>query len=275
MMYTGKNVTVACLDTGIYPHIDFDNRILFFRDFIADRKKPYDDNGHGTHVAGIIGGSGAASEGRVVGQAPGCSLVSLKILDHLGNGSKEDIMKAYRWLLENFLDYHIRIVNISVGTTYKAGTEHAGLVEGAEELWDAGMVVVAAAGNGGPKEGSVTAPGCCKKIITIGSSDLLEGNSPISGRGPTSECICKPDLVAPGRGILSCLPGKPPRYGSKSGTSMSTPLVSGAIACMLEKKPMLTNVDIKMMLKDSAVDLGYSRNVQGWGKFDRNRFMSL
>ena len=104
---------------------------------------------------------------------------------------------------------------------------------------------------------------------------MLEGKKAVSGRGPTFQCVCKPDLVAPGDHIVACAPGFPYTYGKKSGTSMSTPVVSGAIACMLEKSPGLTNTEIKCMLKDSTDDLGLPQNQQGWGKFNKNKFFSL
>ena len=172
--YTGKGIGVAILDTGIYPHIDFDSRICAFADFIAHKKVPYDDNGHGTCVAGILAGSGRASMGKYKGMAPGSRIAALKVLDRFGNGNKEDVLQAFRWILQNRERYKLRIVNISVGTTYRTRNEQDVLVQGVEKLWDEGLVVVAAAGNQGPKPGSVTAPGCSKKIITVGSSDMLE-----------------------------------------------------------------------------------------------------
>lgn len=273
-VYTGKGINVAILDTGIYPHIDFDKRIRFFADFVGHRKTVYDDNGHGTHVSGIIAGNGLASHGKYKGIAPGCGIIALKVLDRLGNGNKEDVLRAFRWILENDAKYQIRIVNISVGTTYKTIYDHDVLVDGVEALWDKGLIVVAAAGNQGPKSGSITAPGCSKKIITVGSSDMLEGKRALSGRGPTFQCVCKPDLVAPGNRIMSCIPGETQFYGSKSGTSMSTPQVSGGIALMLEKDPLLTNMEIKMLLKESTDDMGLPQNLQGWGKFNLEKFLS-
>ena len=145
--YTGKHVGVCVLDTGIFPHIDFTGRILAFQDFIGHRIRPYDDNSHGTHVCGIIGGDGRASKGRIRGIAPGCSLIVLKVLDRTGNGRKEDVLQAFRWILENKRYYGIRVVNISVGTTCRRAEDHRVLIAGVEQLWDAGLVVVAAAGN--------------------------------------------------------------------------------------------------------------------------------
>ena len=273
--YTGKGIGVCILDTGIYEHIDFTGRIWAFYDFLAFKRRPYDDNGHGTHVAGLVAGDGTASMGKYRGAAPGCGIIALKVLDRYGNGSQDDVLRALRWIRENRQQYRIRVVNISVGTTCNSKRNHARLLESVEQLWDEGVVVVAAAGNQGPRPGSITAPGSSKKVITVGSSDLLEGRSAISGRGPTEECVCKPDIVAPGNKIMSCVPGKPYSYGVKSGTSMSTPLVTGAIACALEKDPALTNTDIKTMLMNSADDMGLPQNQQGWGKFNRRKFLKM
>ena len=273
--YTGKGIGVCILDTGIYEHIDFTGRIWAFYDFLAFKRRPYDDNGHGTHVAGLVAGDGTASMGKYRGAAPGCGIISLKVLDRYGTGSQDDVLRALRWIRENRQQYRIREVNISVGTTCNSKRHHARLLESVEQLWDEGVVVVTAAGNQGPRPGSITAPGSSKKVITVGSSDLLEGRSAISGRGPTAECVCKPDIVAPGNKIMSCVPGKPYSYGVKSGTSMSTPLVTGAIACALEKNPALTNTDIKTMLMNSAEDMGLPQNLQGWGKFNRRKFLKM
>ncbi len=273
--YTGRGITVAVLDTGVYPHPDFGNRIKAFADFVSYKNLPYDDNGHGTHVAGILCGDGRMSRGKYRGVAPECKLAAVKVLDRYGKGVKEDLLQAFRWILKNYQRLGIRIVNISVGTTYKTRDDHDLLIRGVEELWDEGLVVVAAAGNLGPGPGTITAPGSSRKVITVGSSDLLKGTSAVSGCGPTQDCVCKPDLVAPGNRIISCAAGVEKPYGIKSGTSMSTPLVSGGIALALEKDPLLTNVEIKMMLRDSAEDMGLSGNQQGWGKFHLERFLSI
>lgn len=269
---SGKGIGVAVLDTGAFPHIDFKNRIWAFRDYIHERTQAYDDNGHGTHVLGILGGNGAASGGRYRGTAFGCGLIPIKVLDEKGNGDKEKVIQALKWIEDNMEQYHIRIVNISVGTTQREG--HEDLIEAVEEAWDKGLVVVAAAGNMGPGRGSITAPGSSRKIITVGSSDMLVRNQGISGRGPTIDCISKPDIVAPGNEIISCSnKGGPWPYTRKSGTSMSTPFVSGGIALLLEKYPQLTNLDIKKRLRSTAKDLGYPHNLQGWGLFQIQSFL--
>lgn len=269
---TGKNVGIAFLDTGIFPHIDFDDRILVFRDFIDRRDLPYDNNGHGTHTAGIAAGSGRAGNGRYVGLAPEASIISLKVLDQYGNGQKEEVLRALDWVIRHREQYGIRIVNISVGTTEKDYRVHLALIDAVERAWDAGLVVVAAAGNMGPKPGSITAPGSSKKVITVGSSDMITSAFPISGRGPTRECICKPDVVAPGQSVMSCA-NHQGRYTAKSGTSMSTPKISGAAALLLQKHPEMTNVQVKERLLKTARDLGLPHNQQGHGLFQIRQFL--
>ncbi len=137
---------------------------------------------------------------------------------------------------------------VSVGTTYRTRNDKDVLVRGVEQLWIGWYWWSLRQRETRDRSRQITAPGCSKKVITVGSSDMLMEEEGISGRGPTFECVCKPDLAAPGRRIMSCAAGAGNTYGMKSGTSMSTPMISGAAALALEKKdPMLTNVDIKMM----------------------------
>ena len=153
---TGKGITVAVLDTGIFPHIDFDNRIVAFRDLVYGRETPYDDNGHGTHVCGILGGSGRASGGKYRGTAPECRFLVAKILDRRGNGRKQDILAAIDWVCKERIRLNIRILNISVGTTEQEKSVDDLLVQAVERAWDDGITVVTAAGNLGPAPGSIT-----------------------------------------------------------------------------------------------------------------------
>ena len=280
MGLTGAGVGVAVLDTGIYPHEDFENRIMAFKDFVRRRPGPYDDNGHGTHIAAMIGGNGASSDGRYRGVAPGCGLIAVKVLDFRGNGFASDVLVGLRWIRENKEKYGIRVANISVGSlSRKDMSENSVLVRGVDAAWDDGLVVVVAAGNHGPGRMTITTPGISRKVITVGCSDDYKevevmGNRMVdySGRGPTMACISKPDLVAPGSGIISCC-NQPGQYMPKSGTSMSTPLVSGAVALLLERYPQMTNRDVKLRLIERAVDMGRPHNQQGWGLLDVGRLL--
>lgn len=271
---TGRGIGVAVLDTGCFPHEDFQGRIAAFFDMVRSRRLPYDDNGHGTHVCGIIGGDGSASGGRFCGVATGCHLIPVKVLDKRGGGYVSDVLSGLHTVLQQRERYNIRIVNVSVGSfSGRNMSENSALVRGVEEIWDAGFVVVVAAGNMGPKSGTITTPGISRKVITVGCSDddkevNVMGNrmSDYSGRGPTRSCICKPDIVAPGAAITSC--SQTNGYAVKSGTSMATPYVSGAIALLLEQHPEMSNRDVKLFLRERAVDLGLPRNQQGWGLLD-------
>lgn len=271
---SGKNVTVAIMDTGIAMHRDFDNRILVFRDFCEGRRECYDDNGHGTHVAGIIAGSGGNSvtDGRPVygGIAPQAGIVMLKVLDRAGNGKTEQVLAGIRWLREHRDAYQIRLLNISVGMLPNAGAqEQRALLAAVDGLWDAGIAVVAAAGNNGPRENTVTIPGISRKIITVGSAD--DGGNVTgglgrgySGAGPTECCILKPEILAPGTNIMSCSRDKT-GYVKKSGTSMAAPVVTGALALVLEKYPYLTPAELKLRLYERAYPRGEHIGKKCWG----------
>ncbi len=269
-------IGVAVLDTGIYPHVDFENRIRIFEDFVNNIKRPYDDNGHGTHVSGIIAGAGIANK-RYRGVAPMANIIALKTLDKKGNGEVENVIKANEWILENCIKYNIRIVNISMGAAPANKDEYTPkekrFIENVERLWDAGIVVVAAAGNNGPESNSITIPGVSKKVITVGNCENTSISKTSSGRGPTVDRILKPDIIVPGNNIMACANMRN-AYTTKSGTSMSTPIVSGTIARMLEKNPSLTNYEIKEKLQKTAIDMGYDRNRQGFGMLNINDLLN-
>lgn len=280
MGLTGKGVGVAVLDTGLFLHKDLRDRIAGFGDMVNHRLEPYDDCGHGTHICGIIGGNGSVSDGKYQGIAPGCSLTAVKVLDRKGNGYAADVLAGIDWILERKEKLKIRIVNISVGSYGKKGmSEDSALVRGVDRAWDEGLVVVVAAGNNGPRRMTITTPGISRKVITVGCSDddreVQVGGSRMvdySGRGPTAACVCKPDVVAPGCSVVSCGCQKD-SYIIKSGTSMSTPIVSGAIALLLEKYPDMTNRDVKLKIMESSRDIGLPRNQQGWGLLDVERLL--
>ena len=279
MGITGKGVTVVILDTGIYKHMDFDNRIITFKDFVGNSILPYDDNGHGTHIAGIIGSTGRLSHGKYKGMAPECNIVAVKVLDKDGLGSTENFLHGIKWVIENKEKFNIRVVNISMGTDPNESREESELVKAVNRLWDSGITVVVAAGNNGPEKGSITAPGISRKVITVGACDdnmavIIDGNRRVnySGRGPTYNCIKKPDVVAPAWEIVSTKPVSQGRYLgirdgyiNKSGTSMATPVVTGAVALLLSHYPELTNKEVKMCIRNSSLDLGRPHAIQGWG----------
>lgn len=266
MGYSGRGVGVAVMDSGIYLHTDLADRVCAFFDVVNGRQEPYDDNGHGTHIAGIIGGDGYASEGRYHGIATGCRLIGVKILDARGNGSIPNLIKGAQWVLENKKKYGIRIVNISVGMFPRVGVQLKNkIIQSVEQLWDEGIIVVAAAGNNGPKPGTITYPGISRKVITVGTIQEIQVQKSYSGRGPTPFCIMKPEVIAPGFQVVSCKNDEA-GYCKKSGTSMATPVVAGALCCLLEKEPNLMPAQVKMRLRDTSMDLGYPKNIQGWGR---------
>lgn len=274
---TGKGITVAIMDTGIITHPDFDRRILKFTDFTQQRMRPYDDNGHGSHVAGIIAGTGKMSRGLYRGMAPECNLFVTKVLDRKGNGNTAQVLKAIDFVIENREEYNIRILNISVGMLPSADeTEKSNLMNAVEKAWNHGIVVIAAAGNNGPGKNSVTIPGQCKSIITVGSIDdyVKRGRglkSGYSGRGPTECCVVKPEILAPGTAIKSC--SARGGYEVKSGTSMSAPVIAGSIALLLQKYPDLTPAQVKLRLYERAVVLGEAGEQKYWGVVYLNRLL--
>ena len=165
-------VTVAVLDTGIAYHPDLAGRLLAFSDFVEGRSFPYDNNGHGTHVCGIVCGSGEMSAGRFRGMSPEAKLVVGKILDQKGEGSCDSMQEALEWVLRVKNRYGIRILNISVGIgDLKERYKEQMLRESLELLWDHNILVVCAAGNAGPVDGSISEMASSRKVLTVGCHD--------------------------------------------------------------------------------------------------------
>ena len=230
------------------------------------------------------------SKGKYKGIAPDCNIVAVKVLDETGKGNAVNVLAGLQWVIDNKERYNIKVINLSIGTE-DVGRKDP-LVRGVDECWDRGIVMVIAAGNEGPKRSSITSPGISRKVITVGSSDdgrevRIWGmdKSNYSGRGPTSECIKKPDVVAPGANIISCLSPSErggidkskivlDSYLKLSGTSMSTPIVSGGIALLLSKNPDMKPDEVKYKLKGSTTDLKCSQNRQGWGLIDMEKLLS-
>lgn len=266
-------VGVAVLDTGISPHPDFEDRIFAFHDFVNHRQGMYDDGGHGTHVAGCIGGCGRLSRGVYCGMHPRCRLIAGKVLDGKGEGKISHMLEALDWILCYHQEWNIRIVNISIGLGTPAGSAKTQeLLQRMEEVWSRGLILVCAAGNAGPEPMTISLLGAGKNVITVGCNEggyfgnacnLCENHS---GRGPTIYAMKKPDVVAPGTRIISCNSNfRRMPYVARSGTSMATPVVAGGLALLLQKEPSLTNEEAKQKLLHTAKDLGEPWNKQGWG----------
>ncbi len=256
----GRGVCMAVLDTGVEPIKDLTqptNRIVGFYDTFEKSEEPYDDNGHGTTVTCVACGNGYSSGQRYIGVAPMSDAVCVKILDKDGQASMGRALQGLRWVMDNYKRFNIRIVNLSIGTDDTG--ENDPLVRAVEKLWDSGIVVVVAAGNNGPDFGSISAPGNSKKVITVGAPNSF------SGRGPTLDCIMKPDCIAPGY-VTSC--GRNGYIQSLSGTSVSAPQVSGAIALLLEQEKNLTPNQVKYLIKLSSSPQNAQRNSEGWGMLD-------
>ncbi|MFN7917757.1 MAG: S8 family peptidase [Vicinamibacterales bacterium] len=313
MDLTGRGVGVAVVDsgitswhddlTGVMARMPYGNqRVVKFVDFVNGQPMPYDDHGHGSHVSGIILGNGYDSHGRQSGIAPEASLISLKVLDASGKGTISRILQALDWIDQNASTYNIRVVNLSVGAAVTQSYWIDPLALAARKLTDRGIVVVAAAGNlgqnaaGQTQYGGILAPGNAPWVLTVGASST-EGTARLqddvvagfSSLGPTrGDYLAKPDLVAPGRGILSlAVPGSTlyqknpdylvdgtvrtgyPPYLSLSGTSMAAPQVAGAAALMLQANPRLTPNLVKAILQYTArAEADYSPLQQGAGFLD-------
>lgn len=285
----GKNgVTIAMLDTGIAGHPDFENRLIAFSDFVNGRRAPYDDSGHGTHVAGCICGSGKLSEGKYKGIAPASNLVVGKVLDYKGDGIIEGMVRGMEWVMKNKSKYDIRILNISIGMGEAADKDRMEvLLRFVDDAWKCGLVVVCAAGNSGPGAMTISPIGARRNVITVGCNEggyfgerenLCES---YSGRGPSPFDLKKPDIVAPGTDIISCNAFFEKRgfryknaYVKKSGTSMATPIVSGSIALLLQKYPFYSNEQIKKKILSTAKDLKEPWNKQGAGMLQINSLLT-
>lgn len=283
--YMGQGVNLALLDTGVSAHPDLIGCVQERRDFTGGPGGG-DDSGHGTHVAGILAGSGRASGGTYAGMAPESRIFSGKVLDREGNGNVDIVLKGIDWIRGLCRQRDVRIVNISVGTNPDLAEDQKHLLlEAVEELWDLGLVVVVSSGNYGPGAGSVAVPGSSRKVITVGVPDCAgavsvrrarsTGVLNYSGRGPTEECVVKPDVFAPGTGIISCnsrygAPGEHP-YVMKTGTSMAAPVVAGAVACLLSKYPDMSNVEVKLKLRQSCMKMAGTES--GWGMLNVEKLM--
>ena len=262
--YSKDDLVAAVLDTGIDPtHVDLDGgKVLGWVDFVNDVSSPYDDEGHGTHVAATIAGSG---DGDPVlrGVAPGAGLVGVKVLDQNAEGFTSDVVAGIEWVVNNKDLYGIEAINISLGAFdpdegCRDGSSPDSLAVNAAH--GAGLVVSVAAGNYGPGTCTVASPGDAKDALTVGAMADLGANgfmqAGFSSRGPTRDGRVKPDVSAPGVDIESALAGSGTAYTSLSGSSMAAPFVAGVALLMIDANAAFTNDDVKDAMRSTAVDWG-------------------
>ncbi|MFB6254224.1 MAG: S8 family peptidase, partial [Halobacteriaceae archaeon] len=246
---SGKNITVAVLDTGIdetHPDLDEGTEILE-RDFTND-ESTRDLYGHGTHVAGIITGDGEASNGKYVGVAPKARLMDIQVLNNDGYGRISWILDGMGFAIEQNAD----IISMSLGAPASVSRMNSVFTPIINNATKEGTLVVVAAGNSGPAFGTITTPAIVKKALSVGATGV-NGTSvaEYSSRGPTPVGLfVKPDLVAPGTEITSTASSAAfdSQYVTFSGTSMATPVVSGIAALLLDAKPKLSPLEVKHTL---------------------------
>ena len=309
----GAGIGVAVIDSGItawhddladgiggqrvVDYVDFSGDVADFTgdfatgDFAGGSASPEDGYGHGTHVAGIIAGNGADSDGGITGIAPKAQLIVLKVLDASGRGHTSDVIAAIDYAVSRRDAFKIRVINLSIAAPVYESYDVDPLTLAAERAVRAGITVVAAAGNNGRNRngrmqyGGITAPGNAPWVLTVGASSHMGTTDraddtipPFTSRGPTAfDQIAKPDIVAPGVGIESLaspgstlyetgaaylVPGTAQTgsmpYMSLSGSSMSAAVVSGTAALMMQANPRLTPNAVKAILQYTAeVRSGY------------------
>lgn len=284
----GRGVKIAIIDTGVdYTHPDLGGcfglkcKVMGGYDFVNNDKNPLDDNGHGTHVASIAAGNGV-----VKGIAPSARIYAYKVLRHDGWGNDEDVISAIEMSMDPNNDGdtsdHLDVISMSLGGY---GDPDDTMSEAVDNAVDAGIVVVVAAGNGGPYAKTISSPGTARGAITVGAVDKSGVLAEFSSRGPViwknssgqKNYLIKPDVVAPG--VLICAA----RYDSVgqyrkcidnrhiklSGTSMATPHVAGLAALLKQKNPAFTPEEIKSVIKNSAREISdIIFNDQGFGLVD-------
>lgn len=266
----GRNVVV--LDTGYnYNHRELSSSYLGGKDFVNDDNDPFDDNGHGSHVAGIITADGIDAKAK--GVAPAAGIISGKVLDASGSGYFSDVVAGIYWAVDGndgiagtLDDFNADAISISLGTsqpyTYKGFCDNVlpDLTNAVKYARGRGVVVVAAAGNSGGA--GVSIPGCISYSTTVGAADSKDKIATFSGKGNTV------DITAPGVSIYSSVLGT--GYASWSGTSMATPMISGTAALIKLAHPAYSVDQVEIALFKTAKDLGKAGKdtSYGWGRED-------
>jgi serine protease AprX len=292
----GQGVTVAVLDSGIAPNADLN--AAHGIDILTGTTGLSDAGGHGTHVAGVIAGTGAALAGKWKGAAPLTRVLSVKVTNDTGGASYSSIIKGLQWVVANRQAQNIRVVNMSLGAAPVTSYKDDPLAAATELVWFSGVVVVASAGNAGSSADAISVPGNDPYVITVGATND-KGTTKFeddyvqwwSSRGPTRyDSLQKPDLVAGGTRVVSLrVPGSylerrlglsrvvDTHYFRLSGSSMAAPVVSGVAALVLAANPTLTPNQVKYVLKATARRYPYAgdANTQGAGQVDANAAVQM
>jgi subtilisin family serine protease len=283
---TGAGIVVAVVDSGISPHSALANKVVANVSFVTGDPAVTDAFGHGTHVAGIIAGSGSVASSVTPlytgGIAPGVKLVNVRVLGANGTGLTSDVIAGINWAISNRTKYNIRVINLSLGHPVFERSSTDPLCVVVQKAVNAGIVVVASAGNSGKSPdgrtvlGSVTSPGNTPGALTVGALNTWgtiarsdDSVTTYSSRGPTRyDNLVKPDVAAPGNKIISLqaagsyLPATYPflhkagtgnnSYMQLSGTSMAAPMVSGAVALLLQGTPSMSAAQVKLAMQSGA-----------------------
>lgn len=270
--YQGSSVTVAVVDSGMNKHNDFKARLVTNVKTNSYPVTTGDNYGHGTHIAGTIGGSGANSSGKYIGVAPMVKIINVKVTDDAGMALMSDVVAGLQWVYDNRVKYNIRVVNLSMNSTVVESYNVNPLDAALEILWFNKIVVVVSAGNNGTNE--IYPPANDPFVISVGSindrgtpantDDLLASYSAF---GTTPDGFSKPDLVAPGSNIISDLASSgcllstqysdhrvsgASTYFRMSGTSMASAVATGAVALLLQDEPNLNPDQVKYRLMQTA-----------------------
>ena len=280
---SGKGVTVAFIDSGIYPHPDLirpRNRIVEFKDFINNFTSPYDDNGHGTACIGA--GFGASIDGKFRTAAYETNIVCAKSFDKFGAGFYSDILAAIQWIIYLKEKLSIKIAVLPFGTS-SFSQDFDILSIASEKLWKSNIFVCSCTGNLGPYDSSITSPGVSPFSYTSAACSTLElppRAAYFSGKGPVYNKCDKPDVIMPGVDIETlnseisyvtkdksmARAGKlSVQYTQYSGTSIAASFTAAAAALVYQKLGNLSPDDVKSVLKACTVSINEVRNIQGSG----------
>ena len=279
-----ENYAVAIVDSGIIRHPDLEEQVIAFYDFSNEKNKKWADSyGHGTHVAGCLAGNGKLSSGRYHGICPNAKLVVLKVLNKDGIGEARWLLEALRYINFHHKKWNIRVVNLSLGIEKDVKKETLFSIQKViDEIIEQGIHIVCAAGNYGPNNNTIYGIGTMEDVITVGCYDGIYENAYqrccrlYSGRGDKASAVIKPDIVAPGTHIISCsnkCTGYKYKklhnaYEERSGTSMSTPIISGILFGILLNYPNITRKEARELLFNATTDIGCEKNMQGRGFID-------